>query len=554
MANFEKFFKSLDFLGNRIKNVKVDQPTNDEHVVPKSYVDLRTIYNTLKSSLYVNPFKLSWVKEPHNKQLNEVIDDILFPRVNPEYFNPFFKSFKFTKEESSIIFISVTNNGFKIAYDINTGDRFLNQAPKVVITDDMDNVTNIVMSNSNLKNEEIFNINWSNIQKIEFIAVFNPTTIVKQDTYGDDFVPEEFETIYELKYDLLELITETTLISPKLLYRKIYLTDNIDNIIEDTIQYTEASELITNVDYFSFHKQLTVFEGLDNQFLMIIPKIVFEKHLLIVSGDNVPLSIFEDKISILIDNIDSYLVKIDLGFYTEVTILPIEFRKNLGSVVSQNIVGEPIPLLAINVLYENGNLTNVQEALDSLLYVSPIIKTFINSVNIVQKGFEVTEITFDWTLNKIMTTSIINNNIGNVLNLLTKTVTGLSIEENKTFILTVSDGVNTINKSTTVFFQNKLYWGFSSNGNLSTFDISTLQNSELVGSRLFTKDINGGGEYIYMCYPANLGAAVYIVNGFNFTAIESLTKSFTNELGFTENYIINKIMDKQNGTLTIQQK
>lgn len=209
---------------------------------------------------------------------------------------------------------------------------------------------------------------------------------------------------------------------------------------------------------------------------------------------------------------------------------------------------------AAQVSYFNGELVNVQEALDSLLYQAPKINAFTNNVNTVEKGSVITSVVLNWDFNKTMISASINNGIGSVLGQNSFVHTGQNITSNRTYTMTANDGTSSVGRNTSLVFENKRYSGTSANGNLATFDPATLQNSEFASSRAVVKTINGGGQYIYFCHPESFGIPTWIVNGFAFTAVEYVIKPFKNSKNFTENYFIGRLSTVQFGSLTIELK
>jgi len=197
------------------------------------------------------------------------------------------------------------------------------------------------------------------------------------------------------------------------------------------------------------------------------------------------------------------------------------------------------------------NIDSVAQALDSLLYITPVINSLVNTVGTVEKGTVVTSVTLNWVVNKLMSTESLNQGIGLITpSLTTYTHSGQSITANRVYTLTVGDGVNTASASTTVGFLNKRYWGTSVNTTLNNAQVLSL-SSELSGTRVQTKTIDGGGAYIYLAYPTSFGLPNMKVNGLEFTAITTVTLSFTNSHGFTENYYIIRTNTVQNGSLLI---
>lgn len=209
---------------------------------------------------------------------------------------------------------------------------------------------------------------------------------------------------------------------------------------------------------------------------------------------------------------------------------------------------------AAQVSYFNGELVNVQEALDSLLYQAPKINAFTNNVNTVEKGTVITSVLLNWDFNKTMVSASINNGIGSVLGQNSFVHAAQEITSNKTYTLTANDGTNSVSRNSNIVFQNKRYWGISANSDLAGFDIMSLQNSELSDSKVQTRVISGGGQYMYFAFPESFGVPTFTVNGLVNNAFTSLNKPFKNTKGHIENYIIVRTNTVQFGELTIQVK
>jgi hypothetical protein len=208
---------------------------------------------------------------------------------------------------------------------------------------------------------------------------------------------------------------------------------------------------------------------------------------------------------------------------------------------------------ASKVTYINDSITNVQEALDSLLYVSPDITNFSITPSIVEIGTTVDNTTLNWSLNKTFTSLSINNGVGSIApNLLTIALNSLALTTNTTYTITGSDSTNTDNASATLNFRSRRWWGTSALNTFTGANILSLQNSELATNRQQTRTINGGGEYIWFTFPTSFGIPSFVVNGLPNTAFTTQTISHTNASGNTQNYYVIRTNTVQNGTLTIQ--
>ena len=94
--------------------------------------------------------------------------------------------------------------------------------------------------------------------------------------------------------------------------------------------------------------------------------------------------------------------------------------------------------------------------------------------------------------------------------------------------------------SGTITGLNKIYWGTSANTSLSSAQVIALAIGELDTTRVKSYSINGGGEYLYYCYPTRFGGpASFNVGGFTVTFIQTIV-SVTNATAvpYTENYYV----------------
>lgn len=159
------------------------------------------------------------------------------------------------------------------------------------------------------------------------------------------------------------------------------------------------------------------------------------------------------------------------------------------------------------------------------------------------------------------------------------------VSQSNTFIMTVGDGTQTTNTSTTLTWMNKRYWGFvdlTSIGNpdltlnpglsssVSAFVTDSIilglkgagANSQMFGNELSTTKsktyvgINGGGRHLIFAWPSNVAnpyTPTFIVNNSpntSFTRIRS-NSPFTNINGFTTNYEVWVSNTLQNSPLNI---
>lgn len=177
----------------------------------------------------------------------------------------------------------------------------------------------------------------------------------------------------------------------------------------------------------------------------------------------------------------------------------------------------------------------------SLLYVPLTIASFTNTVNVVEIGSTVNDVTLNWIYGSTPTyplmSQTLDHGIGIIpLGILTKALTSLGLTSNTTWTLTATNAYETPTASTTLYFRNKANWGSDSKTSLTSADILLLSDNTFATSRSMTKTFDcTGGKYIWICYPTSFGVGTFTVGGFVTTFVES-TISHTNASGHTENY------------------
>jgi len=237
---------------------------------------------------------------------------------------------------------------------------------------------------------------------------------------------------------------------------------------------------------------------------------------------------------------------------------------------------------------------SIQQMFDMLLYpyVAPISSISIPINNPRQFGGS-TSVSINWvatkTKNNITSIKVDGLTVAPTGNTQTGVKTSVGtyslnpgVQEVQSFTMSVGDGTSTVTSTTTLVWQNKIYWG--------KVDLSTLSNPNLttdpsysnsVGSFIsdsvikslngagvspgyvltntFSKtyvNINGGGMYLVFAWPSVFGTPSFVVNGLLSTAFTKVRgvsnlNSFTNELGFTSNYDVWVSNTAQNSPLTI---
>lgn len=223
---------------------------------------------------------------------------------------------------------------------------------------------------------------------------------------------------------------------------------------------------------------------------------------------------------------------------------------------------------ASNVSYENGNYTNVQEALDALLYVplsvsSLSIKlgstTYNGNVTLEMGRVFDTGCTLTWAYNKPITsittqTLTLPTGIVGVGTSLTYSYNN-SISENVSFTITGRDEKQTASRTISINYCNRIYYGVSSS---TTYNSALFNQMTSLLSNSITRTIDvtaGDNEYVYYMFPSRLSSSpIFSVGGFVGGFSKVATYSFSNVYGYTENYDIYRSANIGLGTVKVEIK
>lgn len=258
---YKKIKHGLDLLGNKIKGAKVENPTDNEHIANKLYVDTSTTLDTPRAKSKVHSTKFSWVTDVADKSIKTVLEKLLFPVVNPEYKNPVLTSF-------SIINTGGTNNtyGSSISGTIDfhftkndrnhSGDAYL----KV-------NFLNGNSLNFEGTDEINFSFIFSDVKSIEFVQVFSPA-IWRNNSEGEEYIDSRFNTPFEFK-KVIPLTDFLNIFNIKygVYWKKVVSYDEGKNLTGPQVKST-----FTFSNNINLHSQAQVDVTERNKFVIFIPK------------------------------------------------------------------------------------------------------------------------------------------------------------------------------------------------------------------------------------------------------------------------------------------
>ena len=240
-----------------------------------------------------------------------------------------------------------------------------------------------------------------------------------------------------------------------------------------------------------------------------------------------------------------------------------------GSITSAKLATELINKIdkeieASGVKYDNVTLDTVKKALDELFKkykelkdaasgpAAPEITSFTNDKNEVEVGSTVTDVKFDWVVNRPDLTLTIDNGVGDVSGATTKSVTGLSLTNDTTYTLKAEAGTRSDTKTTKVIFLPKIYGGVVDAAPDDSAKVLALEHSVLAKDANYkhTFDCSAGNKYISIAVPQSysLDVSKFKVGGFANNNWSKTVVSVTNASGHTANYDIFTINDQQSGS------
>lgn len=207
-------------------------------------------------------------------------------------------------------------------------------------------------------------------------------------------------------------------------------------------------------------------------------------------------------------------------------------------------------IYAKNVHYENEQFTNVQDALDSLLYKAPQVNSLSSNIGTtVEMGTMLSSVTFTWSYNKsIVSQSFAGVTLDSNIRIYTYTK---GIYNNVTLTLTANDGKNNCSRNISFTYANRIFYGVSDtttyNVNLLKSLSNTLSNNR---NRSFTVNpINN--QHIIYAIPSRLGECKFSVNGFEGGFQKVSTIKYTNSQNYTEDYYIYRSDNPNLGKTTV---
>lgn len=203
--------------------------------------------------------------------------------------------------------------------------------------------------------------------------------------------------------------------------------------------------------------------------------------------------------------------------------------------------------------YLEGRFTSIEERLADLLYEEISVTSYTVSPNVAELGSTVRSVTMSWVLNKEPTALTVGGTNVSPVKTGTRTVSGLSQTENRSWQLVATDERSvTVTRNATLYFYNGVYYGVgAAQENVDSAFIRSLTKT-LRGSKLPNFTVTAAeGQYIYYCVPTRFGKCTFTVGGFTGGFTEPETVSFTNASGYTEDYYVYRSVNAGLGSQSV---
>jgi hypothetical protein len=128
-----------------------------------------------------------------------------------------------------------------------------------------------------------------------------------------------------------------------------------------------------------------------------------------------------------------------------------------------------------------------------------------------------------------------------------------SISSNTVYTLVVADDNGSANSSIESVFIPRVYWGYSGTEITTSSEVINLQYSKLSSNYNFSFTLTPDEEsYIYFCYPSSYGNFNYVKAYGFMTSTVSNTINVTTNTGYNTDYIVCRLSQTQNQTISIE--
>ncbi len=212
-------------------------------------------------------------------------------------------------------------------------------------------------------------------------------------------------------------------------------------------------------------------------------------------------------------------------------------------------------ILVENIAYshpEYGDISNVKNALDKLLYTDLVILFNTTQPLVNEMGSTISDLTFTWEYNRVINTQNIDGIEIHKDSRIYRYPSNITTD--RTVTLSVNDSVKDYSKSISFTFLNGLYYGVANESEYNSEFILNL-SKKLTKTKETTFTVNSGtNQHIFYCIPVRFGTPAISVDGFSGGFDKVATIEFTNASGYTEPYAIWKSTNSNLGNTTVTVK
>ena len=162
------------------------------------------------------------------------------------------------------------------------------------------------------------------------------------------------------------------------------------------------------------------------------------------------------------------------------------------------------------------------------------------------------DILLSWQYNKDVESQNIN---GEALTIEDRQIEFNGIAEDVSYVLSANVGNEVVMQTANVSFQRKIYFGALTSAQAQDAEILSMTN--IWASQIFSpiKIDCSGGKYIYCALPKSMAGDVdFWISGLRVSSWNQEERGLTNSFGHTEQYVIFRLSNKLNSTITFEIK
>lgn len=341
----KKIYQSLDLLGNRIKNVRVDtqkETRNSSEIgtaeynntkdfaANKEYVDQVSKYDSPLVTKQKSSKVFDWVQNINNKTIKEVLEILLFPKIPPTYIDAMFDSLTVVVDNNQTPKINsqpnkygtcglkyliyddserTLVNHFQVEVKLTPNDRISGIASQLVFKDSNDVELRRVTATDTDENLQLFDFDYqlTSDTKIYLERRYTAGKQVKKDTRNED------SPIANPNWTLTVNVTEW--FHKYIGFEPCYLIS--DNITDFNSEFTQVTD-------FKKKNAISISAETDNIYDILIPE-----NIILQDSTELQISVYnernnlickhlintENAVDLIVDTVKYKVVRVHLGYF-----------------------------------------------------------------------------------------------------------------------------------------------------------------------------------------------------------------------------------------------